>query len=85
MVCRYKCPHLHQEEPAKTISYSKEDLCIPLLFFKPLQITLYKLCIYPEKRNTPLRYITTLQTIHLSVKNKNYPLKMVYFLRNYFL
>lgn len=36
--------------------------CIPLLFLKPLQTTLYKLCIYPEKRTTPLRYITPLQT-----------------------
>ena len=26
MVCRYRCPHLHQAVP----SYAKGDLCIPL-------------------------------------------------------
>ena len=30
MACRYKCPHLHKSALAKTTSYAKGDLCIPL-------------------------------------------------------
>jgi hypothetical protein len=32
MVCR--CPHLHLAAPVKTISYAKEDLCIPYNYTK---------------------------------------------------